>query len=264
MEWEAKYGNQVTASTFHNIPELAVGSHGSAVSKRNASRTDKATEEQSISNSYRCSDCRTRGNDGISNVSGETGHSEVRQQDSNSQPGYPTCAHEASGDVWFAKSLHVSAMTDDESSSPTAIVSAKKPVPAVQEAWVARDCNHFSVNNITDDIQDIDSDCYTITAESNYQAMLDEEELSKGGNSTRLEKPAYSESFVKSKDVTPEFYNPHPSAGITKQQVQHLTVQSTKAKSKTLSLEESQTRSEPAADKSSFKWNSCLLVDALQ
>ncbi|KAL3470228.1 hypothetical protein BJX99DRAFT_264441 [Aspergillus californicus] len=130
-------------------------------------------------------------------------------------------------------------MADDESSGLTAIFNAKEPVPAVQEALVAHDCDSFSANSILNIVRDIDTDYHTVAADSNYQAMLDEEQLSMAGCSTRVEKPENSDSFVRSTDVIQKLDNPHPRADIIEQRVQHLTVQSTEAKADTLLLRES-------------------------
>ncbi|KAL2794983.1 hypothetical protein BJX66DRAFT_178718 [Aspergillus keveii] len=239
MEWEAKYGDQGTDSSSQDIPELAAGSHVFPADDRETSK-DEATEKQSISDSvvsYRCSDCRARGDDDDSSASEETKRDEHEQLDKD-ESDRTTCAHEATGDDDFGpKALHDAATTDDKSSAMTAIVgsetmsvyskrlsmalsrrasvkSAGRPVSESQEALIVRDDDACSGQCVVEDAEDIDSDCHTIAAESHYQAMLDEEQPAGAEEPTKVNEPAKTEDIPAKNDT------PRPEADAAEQQVQ--------------------------------------------
>ncbi|KAL2813812.1 hypothetical protein BDW59DRAFT_27811 [Aspergillus cavernicola] len=197
MEWEAKYGDpSATESSSSSIPELATGSHSCVADQGAAKEKGDALEKESISDSivsYRCSDCRAQGADEASEYS-ETQHQEG--MDTTEQK--KTCANQPVIDQSepYPKSIGDAAVSDDKSSDMTAIVgtetasvyskrlsvlsrkSAKsggtRPVSGSPEALITRD--DASTRGFVDEINDVDSDCYTIAADSQYQAMLNEEQ----------------------------------------------------------------------------------------
>jgi hypothetical protein len=256
MEWEAKYGDQGTDSSSQDIPELAAGSHVFPADEREALK-DEATEKRSISDSavsYRCSDCRARGEDGDSDASEETKRDE-NEQHGKDESDRTTCAHEATGDDGFGpKALHDAATADDKSSAMTAIVgsetmsvyskrlsvalsrrasvkSAGRPVSESQEALIPCDNDACPAQSVREDAEDIDSDCHTIAADSHYQAMLDEEQPAKAeelGNSknptdaevrTDLNQPTSSQESAKSEDTPAKNDTLQPKAAVADQQI---------------------------------------------
>ncbi|KAL5002806.1 hypothetical protein BDV10DRAFT_85032 [Aspergillus recurvatus] len=202
MEWEAKYGDhQPRASeSSASIAELAAyhTDDGDGKDREN----DKAAEGKSISDSvvsYRCSDCRARGDDGASDTN--TTGSETHRQDTESAD-RDTCTPSlnADGNDGYPKALR-GAITNDKSSDMTAIVgsetvsiyskrfsmlsrrssvksaaksvkSSPKPVSESREALIAHNDDADSTVAVVDDV---DSDCHTVAADSQCQATLDEE-----------------------------------------------------------------------------------------
>ncbi|KAL4817098.1 hypothetical protein BDW67DRAFT_36363 [Aspergillus spinulosporus] len=202
MEWEAKYGDHApgASESSASIPELTAcyADEGEGKDKEK----DKSTEEKSISDSvvsYRCSDCRARGEDGTSDTN--TAGSEPSGQDTDSAD-RDICApsQNAEGDDGYPKVL-CGAMADDKSSGITAIAgsetvsvyskrfsilsrkssvrsaaksvkSTAKRVSGSQEALIARSDDVDSTIAVVDDVN---SDCHIVAASSDYQAMLDGE-----------------------------------------------------------------------------------------
>ncbi|KAL3452839.1 hypothetical protein BJX65DRAFT_155458 [Aspergillus insuetus] len=274
MEWEAKYGDQGTDSSSQDIPELAAGSHVFPADDRGTSK-DEATEKQSISDSvvsYRCSDCRARGDDGDSSASEETKRGEHEQLDKN-ESDRTTCAHEATGDEDFGpKALHDAATADDKSSAMTAIVgsetmsvyskrlsmalsrrasvkSAGRPVSESQEALIVRGDDACSAQCVFEDAEDIDSDCHTIAAESHYQAMLDEEQPADAEEPAKVNEPAKSEEPAKAEVIPAKNDTPRPRANAAEQQVQPDETQTTVIKAEAPIRVESQPPQVSANDK---------------
>ncbi|KAL4981159.1 hypothetical protein BDW66DRAFT_164061 [Aspergillus desertorum] len=202
MEWEARYGDHQPgpSESSASIPELAACHTDERNSK--AKEKDAAAEEKSISNSvvsYRCSDCKARGDDGSSDLN--TTGNETHRQDTDSA-NRDTCSprKNAEGGDGYPDALR-GAITDDKDFVITAIVGSEtvsvyskrfptlsrktsvksaakfvgtpaKPVSESLEALIAHDGDADSTVGVVDDV---DSDCHTVAANSQYQAMLDEE-----------------------------------------------------------------------------------------
>ncbi|KAL4870374.1 hypothetical protein BDV12DRAFT_61080 [Aspergillus spectabilis] len=201
MEWEAKYGDHEATESSSSIPELAAGSHTCPADERDVEK-DEIIEKKSISDSvvsYRCSDCRARGlDDADSYATGDTDCSETQHRDAD-ETDKDTCANPAieGPDGGYLKDFPGTPIPDDKSSDMTAIVgsetvsvyskrfsllsrkasvkSGPKPVSESQEALITRDEDTNSTRSVVENINDLDSDCHTIAADSHYQAMLDEE-----------------------------------------------------------------------------------------
>ncbi|KAL6233859.1 hypothetical protein BDW75DRAFT_181836 [Aspergillus navahoensis] len=202
MEWEAKFGDHQpgASESSTSIPELAACHTNEGNGKGKVK--DEATEEKSISDSvvsYRCSDCRARGEDDTSDTN--TNGSETHRQDTESADRDTfTLSQNAEGNDGHPKALR-GAITDDQSSDMTATVGSEtvsvyskrfsmlsrkssvksaaksvktpaKPVSESQEALIAHDDDADSTFAVVDDV---DSDCHTAATDSQYQAMLDEE-----------------------------------------------------------------------------------------
>ncbi|KAL4992001.1 hypothetical protein BDW68DRAFT_197746 [Aspergillus falconensis] len=203
MEWEAKYGDhQPRASeSSASIPELTACHPDEGDSK--AKGKIEATEEMSISDSvisYRCSDCRACGDDGITDTN--TNGSGTRRQDTESTD-RDTCtsSQNAEGNDGYPKTLR-GEITDDKSSDMTAIVGSEivsvnskrssmlsrqtsvksaaksvktpaKPVSESQEALIAHEDD--DADSTVAVVDDVDSDCHTAAADSQYQVILDGE-----------------------------------------------------------------------------------------
>ncbi|KAJ0426963.1 hypothetical protein BJY00DRAFT_4053 [Aspergillus carlsbadensis] len=282
MEWEAKYGDQVTDSSSQDIPELAAGSHAFPADEREASK-DEATEKQSISDSvvsYRCSDCRARGDGDDSDASEETKRNENEHDKDESDR--TTCAHKATGGDGFGpKALHDAGTADDKSSAMTAIVgsetmsvyskrlsmalsrrasvkSAGRSVSESQKALIPGEDDASSTQSVIEDVRDIDSDCHTIAAESHYQAMLDEEQPAKAEklmNSnnpmnaevpTNVSEPTKSHESSKSEDTPAKNDTLQPKADVAEQQIQPVEGQNTTIKAEVPPPVESQPLQAPA------------------
>ncbi|KAL3469256.1 hypothetical protein BJX99DRAFT_241727 [Aspergillus californicus] len=198
MEWEAKYGDSGTTESSSSIPELATDSQACAADKGGSSEKDEAIEKQSICDSmvsYRCSDCRAAGDD-ADITSDATDRSETQ---GDSKDGANTTVDEKN--TVSPKSL-VDPTVDDKSSDVTAIVGTEtasvyskrfslqsrrasvksgghnRPVSESQEALITGD-DSSSTQGIVDETNDVNSDCHTISGDSQYQAMLDEEQPTK-------------------------------------------------------------------------------------
>ncbi|KAL2834606.1 hypothetical protein BJY01DRAFT_224249 [Aspergillus pseudoustus] len=287
-EWEAKYGDQGTDLSSQDIPELAAGSHVYPSDESEAPKKDEAAEKQSISDSvvsYRCSDCRARGDDGDSDVSGDTKHNETEEQNDKDESDRTTCADRATETDGFGpKALHNAATADDKSSAMTAIVgsetmsiyskrlsmalsrkasvkSAARPVSESQEALIARNAYAASMQSILDDVRGIDSDCHTIAAESHYQAMLDEEQepleaeettrteqLRRTEDTTRVEEATKVGKPAKTEDKAAQSGTPQPNTDVAKQQGQPVENQPTTIKIEAPLPEDNKTASVPTGN----------------
>ncbi|KAL4916797.1 hypothetical protein BDW62DRAFT_185244 [Aspergillus aurantiobrunneus] len=199
MEWEAKYGDHAASESSSTIPELAAGSH---TAERALKEKDDAMEKKSVSESvlsYRCSDCRARGEgDAVSDTTGDTGCSGTQHQVVTGEADRNTCANPDTEDLdgGFHKALRGAMVADEKSSDLMAIVGSDtvsvyskrlsmlsrrtsmkrsaKPVSGSQEALITRNDDAASTVGAVEDLDDVDSDCHTIAADSQYQAMLDE------------------------------------------------------------------------------------------
>ncbi|KAL4900179.1 hypothetical protein BDW74DRAFT_188602 [Aspergillus multicolor] len=202
MEWEAKYGNHKpgASESSASIPDLAT-CHADEADAKDKEKDD--AEKKSIADSevsYRCSDCRARGDDDASDT--DITGSKTQRQDTDSAD-KETCvpSEDVEGDGDYPKALR-GAISDDKSSDMTAIVGsesasiyskrlsmlshkasvksaarsvkAAKPVSESQEALVARHDDDDVVSTVGV-VDDADTDCHTVAANSQYQAMLDEE-----------------------------------------------------------------------------------------
>ncbi|KAL4753006.1 hypothetical protein BDW72DRAFT_43200 [Aspergillus terricola var. indicus] len=234
LEWEAKYGDHAPgpSESSASIPELAACYTDKGEGKDK--EKDKATEE-SISDSvvsYRCSDCRARGEDGTSD--NNTAGSEPSGQDPELAD-RDTCtpSQNAEGDDGYLKTLR-GAMADDKSSGITAIVgsetvsvyskrfsmlsrkssvksaakSVKSPAMRVSESQEALITHNDDVDSTIAVVDDVNSDCHTAAANSDYQAMLDEERpvmtqkiVATDALMANADKQAHGESELESKDM---------------------------------------------------------------
>ncbi|KAL2813290.1 hypothetical protein BJX63DRAFT_230304 [Aspergillus granulosus] len=272
MEWEAKYGDHGTDSSSQDIPELAAGSQVCPADECEATKKDEASEERSISDSaisYRCSDCRARGDDGDSDVSGDTKRDETEQQGDKGGFDRTACAHGATeDDDCGSKCMHEAATADDRSSAMTAIVgsetvsvyskrlsmalslkaagkNAAKPVPESQEALITREDDVVSTRSVQVNVNDIDSDVHTLAAESHYQAMLDEEheEPAKAEETTTAEDPTKTEETTKVEEpikAEDKGNTPQTKTDITEQHEQPFESQPTTVKAEAALPVESQ------------------------
>ncbi|KAL4733138.1 hypothetical protein BDV11DRAFT_210447 [Aspergillus similis] len=202
MEWEAKYGDHApgASESSTSIPELTACYTNEGEGKDE--EKDKTTEEKSIPDSvvsYRCSDCRARGEDGTSDTN--TAGSEPSGQDTESPDrDIYTLSQNADGDDGYPKTPRRT-MADDKSSCITAIVgpetvsvyskrfsvlsrkssvksaakSVKSPAMRVSESQEALIARNDDVDSTIAVVDDVNSDCHTAAANSDYQAMLDEE-----------------------------------------------------------------------------------------
>jgi hypothetical protein len=202
LEWEAKYGDHAprVSESSASIPELTVcyTEEGEGKDKEK----DKTTEEKSISDSvvsYRCSDCRARGEDGTSDTN--TAESEPsRQETESADRDICTLSQNAEGDDGYPEALR-GAMADDKSSGITAIVgsetvsvyskrfsmlsrkssvksaakSMKSPAMRVSESQEALIAHNDDVDSTIAVVDDVNSDCHTVAANSDYQATFDGE-----------------------------------------------------------------------------------------
>ncbi|KAL4806124.1 hypothetical protein BDV18DRAFT_160192 [Aspergillus unguis] len=193
MEWEAKYGDGARASEASStIPGLAAGSQAarSHTDEKNGGDLDAVEESVSESDvSYRCSDCRARGDDDVSTTSSKR---RSQHQDPEAEHQKPT-ADTKSPEEALPKALR-GRVTDDKASDVTAVVgsetvsvyskrlsmlsrktsvkTARKRASESREALIDHDDS--SAVAVADD--DADSDRHTSAADSQYQAMLDEEQ----------------------------------------------------------------------------------------
>ncbi|KAL2863442.1 TMEM198/TM7SF3 family protein [Aspergillus lucknowensis] len=205
IEWEAKYGDPATDSSSWSSPELAAASQICSADGGEALRKVEAPEEESISDSvvsYRCSDCRARGNDDAdSDGSGSTRRYQAQQEDGKDEHERSICATPTLGDQdsISPKAFRGTETAEDRSSGMTATVGSEtgsvyskrlsttlsrkeyvgnssRHMPVPQETLMAHDDIASSTQGVIDDFNDINSDRNTIAAQSHYQAMLDEEQ----------------------------------------------------------------------------------------
>ncbi|KAL4948429.1 hypothetical protein BDW69DRAFT_92618 [Aspergillus filifer] len=211
MEWEAKYGDHDTFESSSTIPELAAGSSRTChTDEADVKDKDGDDEKASISDSavsYRCSDCRARGDDATSAVSGDTRScSETHQEDAegSDEKARATDSPDTEDmDQRYPNPLRAAAVADDRRSDMTAVVgsetvsvyskrlsmlsrgaslrsakSSPKPVTESQEALITRDDDDdgTSTTRGVAEEADLDSDRDTVSVGSHYKAVLDEEQ----------------------------------------------------------------------------------------
>ncbi|KAL4933145.1 uncharacterized protein BDV17DRAFT_252996 [Aspergillus undulatus] len=207
MEWEAKYGDHEASESSSTIPELAAGSQTGRTDDGTAKEKDETNEKESISDSafsYRCSDCRARGDDASSDATGDTrscsGTAHNGTDDANENRHADPDTEDLDGGHAAPNPLRAAAVADDRRSDMTAVVgsetvsvyskrlsmlsreaslrsakSTAKPVTESQEALITHDDDGTSTTRgVAEDINDIVSDCDTISMGSHYQAMVDE------------------------------------------------------------------------------------------
>ncbi|KAL5332731.1 hypothetical protein BJX70DRAFT_404288 [Aspergillus crustosus] len=270
VAWDARYRDQGTDSRHKETCGPAVGSRPCAADNEDTSREDKAPRKQSNSNTVgfcRYSYCRARGHDGNSGVSQEPKYNEIRQRDNRLQSGWTEYAQKPTAGAGLGpNSLNNSATMDDN--SPTFLTSvvefeamsvhsqgpsmadlrkgsldtANKFVPGLQEAIIPCDDEASSADIVLSDNQDSDSEYYSIAVDSNYQAMLDEEQ------SLRLEEPtepAGKERFEgpeQGEDGTAKIDTPQSKARVAEQQVKFTEYQSTRLETDAAAPKESRPR----------------------
>ncbi|KAL4792365.1 hypothetical protein BDV19DRAFT_380880 [Aspergillus venezuelensis] len=208
MEWEAKYGDHDTSEGSSSLPELAAGSSRTChTDEADGKDKDGDNEKASISDSavsYRCSDCRVRGDDATSVVSGDTRScSGTHQEDAEEtdERARATASPDTEDmDQRYPNPLRAAAVADDRRSDMTAVVgsesasvyskrlsmlsrgaslrsakSSPKPVNESQEALITHDDDGTSTTRGVAEEADVDSDRDTVSVGSHYKAVLDEE-----------------------------------------------------------------------------------------
>ncbi|KAL4940720.1 hypothetical protein BDV06DRAFT_15884 [Aspergillus oleicola] len=210
LEWEAKYGDHDTSEDSSTLPELAAGSSRTCDTDEADAKDkdgDDANEKASISDSavsYRCSDCRAKGDDGTSTVSGDTRScSETHDEDTEEANEKKRASADTEDmDQRYPNPLYAAAVADDRRSDMTAVVgsetvsvyskrlsmlsrgaslkSAKSsPVPVTesQEALITHDDDGTSTTRgVAEEVDLADSDRDTISVGSHYKTVLDEEQ----------------------------------------------------------------------------------------
>ncbi|CBF80015.1 TMEM198/TM7SF3 family protein [Aspergillus nidulans FGSC A4] len=236
MEWEAKYGDRApgASESSASIPEPTVcyTDEGEGKDKKK----DKTAEEKSISDSvvsYRCSDCRARGEDSTTDTN-TAGSEPSGQEIGSADRDIRTLSQNAEGDDGYPKALR-GAMEDDKSSGITAIAgsetvsvyskrfsmlsrkssvksaakSVKSPEMRVSESQEALIGHNDDVDSTIAVVDDVNSDCHTVAANSDYQTTLDGERpalsqklvVTNAMPMAKTDKQAHGDSKSASKDM---------------------------------------------------------------